>query len=62
MRELKRCPFCGGLSQIYRKIEGRYYYRTRYYPSCQDEHCIGRNLGKSYATEEKAVAAWNERA
>ena len=60
MNKLKPCPFCGGEAKI--KVMS---YRTRtskYFPSCVDRHCLGRNTSKYYPTPIMAVNEWNRRA
>jgi len=52
------CPFCGGKAVIINRSDR---YHNKYYPSCADRNCIGRNLHKYFPTEQKAVTEWNDR-
>lgn len=56
MTELKPCPFCGG-EAIIEQDEDWYWEWT---VSCRNEDCVCYE-GRSYETEEEAVAVWNRR-
>lgn len=58
-KDIDCCPYCGGAAEVYDKadnIRGH-----RYFPTCKDRHCLGRNQHKYYPSYNAAVKAWNER-
>lgn len=59
-RTPKHCPFCGKSGVIY-EICREAHPSERFYPSCPDESCLGRNLVKGYATKLEALRGWNKR-
>jgi len=59
MKDLKPCPFCGEKAIIVDK--NLYPHWTRYYPTCTNRSCIGRNRSKYFPSEEAARKAWNVR-
>lgn len=63
MAELKPCPFCGRKATIYIKAARSRFPNSdfRYFPSCVEPSCLGRNLGKSFDTFDNAKEAWNKR-
>lgn len=57
--ELKPCPFCGGMAEIY---ETPHIPRgTDYTPRCKNPSCCGRST-KKYSMKETAIMMWNRRA
>lgn len=57
--ELISCPFCGGAARVATTLHATG--AKRYYPECLTDGCPGRPELTTYATEAKAVAAWNAR-
>ena len=61
MAELKPCPFCGGEAEI---AEGTFDGKSTSYVKCKK--CWARGefffLSPKYASNQKAVEAWNRRA
>ena len=60
MAELKPCPFCGSPARIKVIDDGVHY--KKFYPSCTNRNCIGRNTHKYFCSERLAVEEWNRRA
>ena len=56
MKELERCPFCGGKSKITSLFMRDGYYTVE----CTNEHCKAI-IFRGYDSKEKAVEAWNKR-
>ena len=59
MEKLKPCPFCGGEARINERLEPLH--GMRYYPTCMNKHCLGRNTAKYFEIKATAIAAWNRR-
>ena len=61
MAELKPCPFCGGRAEI---SQGRYDGKDTSYVMCKE--CMAQGeffiVSTKYASDEKAIKAWNRRA
>lgn len=56
--ELKRCPFCGGFSEI--KVVDHTPKGFDYIPRCTNKSCCGR-LTKKFSSRETAEIMWNRR-
>lgn len=56
MRELKKCPFCGGEARLMKfpKCE------RKYVVICENEQCMA-SVGNYSYSKEKAIEAWNTR-
>lgn len=59
-RKPKPCPFCGGEAEIC-EIERYTHPAQRFFPTCCNPNCLGRNLGKGYQTLAEALCNWNRR-
>ena len=59
MRELKRCPFCGGEAELRKHINGRGL--EQHYVECLNCDCDMNVSTYSYNTVEEAIKVWNTR-
>lgn len=55
--ELKGCPFCGEIPNVWYPIM-----KTVYQIICSNEYCLVKPLGRHHSMKEAAIAAWNHRA
>lgn len=58
MIEMKPCPFCGKKGIVIDKSDKLH---NRFYPSCTDRNCLGRNKHKYFPSDRIATLAWNRR-
>lgn len=65
-KEMKPCPFCGGKAHVIKRecLSNGYISYGISHSTFEHASCIlsGQTLDAVFETEEKAVAAWNERA
>ncbi|MBQ6721547.1 MAG: Lar family restriction alleviation protein [Clostridia bacterium] len=58
-RVMKPCPFCGGKAVMI--VKENAVTHGKYFPSCGNRNCIGRNKTKYFYSVLTAVVKWNER-